>query len=67
MDLLSGEKHGLQPPPYVYQRRGKRRCKYKNKNIQHAGFLMVTNSSTSRSVQRLYMAERAGCPVFTDL
>jgi hypothetical protein len=28
---------------------------------------MVTHSSTSRPVQCLCMAERTGCPVFTDL
>ena len=28
---------------------------------------MVTHSSTSRPVQCLCMAERTGCPIFTDL
>jgi hypothetical protein len=28
---------------------------------------MVTHSSTSRPIQCLCMAERTGCPVFTDL
>ena len=35
---------------------------YKRRDSQ-----MVTHSSTSRPVQCLCMAERTGCPVFTDL
>ena len=39
----------------------------KNKTYNRRDSQMVTHSSTSRPVQCLCMAERTGCPVFTDL
>ena len=41
-------------------------CK-KRKTYNRRDSQMVTHSSTSRPVQCLCMAERTGCPVFTDL
>ena len=41
---------------------GKKAKTYNRRDSQ-----MVTHSSTSRPVQCLCMAERTGCPVFTDL
>jgi hypothetical protein len=41
-------------------------CK-KTKTYNRRDSQMVTHSSTSRPVQCLCMAERTGCPVFTDL
>jgi hypothetical protein len=38
-----------------------------NKTYNRRDSQMVTHSSTSRPVQCLCMAERTGCPVFTDL
>ena len=37
------------------------------KTYNRRDFQMITHSSTSRPVQCLCMAERTGCPVFTDL
>jgi hypothetical protein len=39
----------------------------KTKTYNRRDSQMVTHSSTSRPVQCLCMAERTGCPVFTDL
>jgi hypothetical protein len=39
----------------------------KKKTYNRRDSQMVTHSSTSRPVQCLYMAERTGCPVLTDL
>ena len=39
----------------------------KGKTYNRRDSQMVTHSSTSRPVQCLCMAERTGCPVFTDL
>jgi hypothetical protein len=39
----------------------------KSKTYNRRDSQMVTHSSTSRPVQCLCMAERTGCPVFTDL
>jgi hypothetical protein len=39
----------------------------KNRTYNRRDSQMVTHSSTSRPVQCLCMAERTGCPVFTDL
>jgi hypothetical protein len=39
----------------------------KEKTYNRRDSQMVTHSSTSRPVQCLCMAERTGCPVFTDL
>jgi hypothetical protein len=46
-----------------------RRVEYeqKTKTYNRRDSQMVTHSSTSRPVQCLCMAERTGCPVFTDL
>ena len=41
--------------------------KQKAKTYNRRDSQMVTHSSTSRPVQCLCMAERTGCPVFTDL
>jgi hypothetical protein len=41
--------------------------KTKTKTYNRRDSQMVTHSSTSRPVQCLCMAERTGCPVFTDL
>jgi hypothetical protein len=41
--------------------------KSKTKTYNRRDSQMVTHSSTSRPVQCLCMAERTGCPVFTDL
>jgi hypothetical protein len=41
--------------------------KQKSKTYNRRDSQMVTHSSTSRPVQCLCMAERTGCPVFTDL
>ena len=42
-------------------------AKTKTKTYNRRDSQMVTHSSTSRPVQCLCMAERTGCPVFTDL
>jgi hypothetical protein len=42
-------------------------CCGKTKTYNRRDSQMVTHSSTSRPVQCLCMAERTGCPVFTDL
>ena len=42
-------------------------CKRTAKTYNRRDSQMVTHSSTSRPVQCLCMAERTGCPVFTDL
>jgi hypothetical protein len=52
MGLVDGEMR--------WAKRGKNTCNRRDSQ-------MVTHSSTSRPVQCLCMAERTGCPVFTDL
>ena len=44
-----------------------RDSRVKSKTYNRRDSQMVTHSSTSRPVQCLCMAERTGCPVFTDL
>jgi hypothetical protein len=47
--------------------RRKQNKKDSKKTYNRRDSQMVTHSSTSRPVQCLCMAERTGCPVFTDL
>jgi predicted metal-binding protein len=60
---------GNQKALHVFMQRdsGRQGRALKAKTYNTRDSQMVTHSSTSRSVQCLCMAERTGCPVFTDL
>jgi hypothetical protein len=60
--------HNCDPPNgLVSASRATGKKKWKTKTYNRRDSQMVTHSSTSRPVQCLCMAERTGCPVFTDL
>jgi hypothetical protein len=60
--------HNCDPPNgLVSASRATSKKTWKTKTYNRRDSQMVTHSSTSRPVQCLCMAERTGCPVFTDL
>ena len=57
----------LQTRPDSSKSKKIRGTKIQKKTYNRRDSQMVTHSSTSRPVQCLCMAERTGCPIFTDL